>query len=236
MALCAYCGKSRSSLRNCPALRGPICPPCCGEHRGLEIACPRACPYFERHERYQRERLGEEFRKAWLAAHAQLYLDGREQLLNFILFLELLIYRYYRDRTGGTDREVREGLEFLKRQLGPILLVEGSLVPGLGEHLLEGITGYLKESGLSREEALEGVEATLAFLGSFSGSGEGESSRRYLQGLMGHVARDFDLSDEEAETRPTGLIITPDQLRPGLGGRPPGSGPGSSSSSSSSSS
>lgn len=219
MASCAYCGKSRSNLRQCPALKGPICPRCCGAHRGLEIDCPRSCPYLERHERYQRERLGEDFRKAWLAAHAKLYHDGREGLLNFILFLELLIYRYYRNRTGGSDREVREGLEFLKRQLGPILLVEGSLSPGLGQHLLEGVAGYLEESRLSREEALEGVEATLAFLESFSG-GE-ESSRRYLQGLMGHVVRDFDLSGEEAEAGPTGLIITPDQVRlkpgPGLG-------------------
>jgi hypothetical protein len=101
------------------------------------------------------------------------------------LFLELLIYRYYRDRTGGTDREVREGLEFLKRQLGPILLVEGSLVPGLGEHLLEGITDYLKESGLSREEALEGVEATLAFLGSFSGSEGGRELEALPAGADG---------------------------------------------------
>lgn len=219
MAICAYCGKSRSNLRRCPALQGAICPRCCGAHRGLEIACPRTCPYFERHERYQRERLGEEFRKEWLAAHAQLYRDGRERLLNFIMFLELLIYRYYRERAGGTDREVREGLEFLKRQLGPILLVEGSLRPGLGEYLLEEIERHLEQGRLSREEALEGVEATLAFLESFSGEEEG--SRRYLLGLLGHVARDFDLSEEEeATTPPSGLIITPDQLR--LSPRPPG--------------
>lgn len=223
MALCAYCGKSRGS-RNCPALRdrGPICPRCCGEHRVIEIDCPPSCPYLQRHERYQRERIGAEFYKAWLAAHAQLYRDGRERLLNFIMFLELLIYRYYRERAGGTDREVREGLEFLKRQLGPLLLVEGSLQPGLGQYLLEGISGYLKESGLSREEALEGVEATLTFLESFSGEGEGSSSRRYLQGLLGHVARDFDLSGEEARARPAGLIITPDQLS----AQPPNPGPG----------
>ncbi|MGQ9477164.1 MAG: hypothetical protein ACUVRH_01510 [Candidatus Bipolaricaulia bacterium] len=199
-------------------MRGPICPRCCGEHRVIEIDCPRSCPYLQRHERYQRERIGAEFYRAWLAAHAQLYRDGRERLLNFIMFLELLIYRYYRERAGGTDREVREGLEFLKRQLGPILLVEGELLPGLGQYLLEGLSGYLKESGLSREEALEGVEATLTFLQSFS---EGEGSRRYLQGLLGHVARDFDLAKEE-EPRPAGLIITPDQLR----AQPPNLGPG----------
>ncbi|HIC95206.1 TPA: hypothetical protein EYP12_01090 [Candidatus Bipolaricaulota bacterium] len=225
MELCAHCGRAKGT-RRCPAL-GPdssICARCCGEHRGVRLDCPSTCSYYQRHERYQRERLGAEFRRRWLEAHEGLYRDGRGRLLEFILFLESLIYRYYRDRTGGSDREVREGLEFVKRQLGPLLVVEGSLRPGLGEHLIEGIEGYLEKGRIDREEALEGVEKTISFLEEFSGSssggGGGSNPRRYLQGLMGHVKRDFDLPEEEEDRRRpgpgSGLIITPDQLREGL--------------------
>ncbi|MCR4404840.1 MAG: hypothetical protein NUW06_06180 [Candidatus Acetothermia bacterium] len=218
MARCAHCGKVKGT-RNCPALRGLICSRCCGEHRGIEIDCPASCPYYQKSERYQRERLAPEFHRRWLEAHGPLYRDGRERVLDFILFLELLLYRYYRERTGGTDSAILEGLEFAKERLGPILLVEGTVRPGLGEYLLEEIDRYLEQGQLSREEALEGLEATLAFLKSFAR--EAENPRRYLQGLMGHVEQDFDLPEEEEEAAaPTGLIITPDQLREELSRQP----------------
>lgn len=217
MELCSYCGKAKGS-RKCPALRGPICSRCCGEHRGIELDCPASCPYYWKSERYQRERLGPQFRKEWFTANAKLYRDGRERLLNYIMFLELLLYRYYRERTKGTDREVLEGLEFVKQRLGPILLVEGTVQPGLGQHLLAEIESYLEEGQLSREEALEGVEATISFLKDFSGGDE--NPRRYLQGLMGHVEQDFNLPEEEEALPHSGLIITPDQLREELNRRP----------------
>jgi hypothetical protein len=217
MALCAYCSKVQGA-RKCPALKGLICPRCCGEHRGIDLDCPASCPYYQRHESYQRERLGPEFRKDWLAANAKLYRDSRERLLNYIMFLELLIYRYYRERTGGTDEEILRGMEFVKQRLGPILLVEGKVQPGLGQHLLAEIENYLKEGSLSREEALEGVEVTISFLREFSK--EDENPRRYLQGLLGHVEQDFNLPKDEAEQPLPGLIVTPDQLREELNRQP----------------
>jgi hypothetical protein len=209
MELCVYCHQAKGT-RKCPALNGYICPRCCGEHRGAEIDCPPSCPYYQRHEGYQRERLGPEFRKQWLASHEQFYNGGQEGLLNFIFYLEFLIYRYYRERTRGTDEQVLEGLEFARRRLGPLELVESPIQPGLGEHLRKGIEQYLKEQGLSEEEALQGVETTISFLEEFSG--EDENPRRYLQGLMGHVEQDFNLPDEEEEA-PSSLIITPEQFR-----------------------
>ncbi|MFQ6117947.1 MAG: hypothetical protein ACE5LQ_06740, partial [Candidatus Bipolaricaulia bacterium] len=201
--------------RKCPALKGYICPRCCGEHRGAEIDCPPSCPYYGRHEGYQRERLGPEFRKRWLASNQQLYNEGQEGLLDFIFYLEFLIYRYYRERTRGTDDDILEGLEFVKRRLGPLELVESPIRPGLGEHLQEGIEEYLEEHDIAQEEAQKGVEATISFLQEFSG--EDENPRRYLQGLMGHVERDFNLPEEERVEAPApGLIITPDQLWGGL--------------------
>ncbi|MFQ6089932.1 MAG: hypothetical protein ACE5LD_00620 [Candidatus Bipolaricaulia bacterium] len=214
MPTCAYCGRAKGT-RRCPALGGHICTRCCGEHRGIEIDCPPTCSYYQRHEGYRRERLGPEFRKRWLIHNEGLYRGGEEKELNFILFLELLIYRYYRERTRGTDEEILEGLEFAKRQLGPLVIVEGLVRPDLGEYLLEGIEDYLEEYGLNEEEARAGVEATISFLKEFSG--EDENPRRYLQGLMGHVEQDFNLPKEEEEAEaPSGLIITPYQLREGL--------------------
>jgi hypothetical protein len=209
MPLCVYCGKAPGT-RRCPVLGGYICPCCCGEHRGTEIDCPLTCPYYQRHEGYQRERLGPEFRRQWLEHNEELYRGEKEGRLNFVLFLEYLIYRYYRERTRGNDEEVLEGLEFAKRQLGPLVVVESLIRLDLGEYLQEGIEDYLKEQGMSEEETHAGIEATISFLKKFSG--EDENPRRYLQGLMGHVEQDFNLPKEEEEV-PSGLIITPDQLR-----------------------
>ena len=214
MPLCMHCGKAKGT-RHCPALNGYICSRCCGEGRGVEIDCPSSCSYYRRHEGYQRERLGPEFRKRWLFHNEELYRKRRERLFDFILFLEWLIYRYYRERTRGTDREIREALEFAGRQLGPLVVVEGLVRPELGEYLLQGIEDYLEQFGMGEEEARAGVEATISFLEEFSG--EDENPRRYLQGLMGHVERDFDLPEEEEE--PPRLIITPDQLREELNRR-----------------
>jgi hypothetical protein len=43
--LCVSCGQ-RKGKRACPALRGLICPTCCGTKRLKEIACPADCPYL----------------------------------------------------------------------------------------------------------------------------------------------------------------------------------------------
>lgn len=213
MPVCAYCGKAQGT-RRCPALKGYICSRCCGEHRGIEIDCPSSCPYYQRHENYQRGRLGPEFRKRWLIHNGALYRESQEKELNFILFLEFLIYRYYRERTRGNDEEILEALEFARGQLGPLVVVESLIRPSLGQHLQEGIEDYLKEYRLSEEEARAGIEATISFLKEFSG--EDENPRRYLQGLMGHVERDFNLPAEGEEQPAPSLIITPDQLAHGI--------------------
>ena len=43
--LCVSCGQ-RKGKRACPALRGLICPTCCGTKRLKEIACPADCQYL----------------------------------------------------------------------------------------------------------------------------------------------------------------------------------------------
>ncbi len=43
--LCVSCGQ-RKGKRACPALRGAICPTCCGTKRLKEINCPADCQYL----------------------------------------------------------------------------------------------------------------------------------------------------------------------------------------------
>ena len=52
MMKCVSCGK-RKAKRQCPALRGSICPVCCGEKRGVEIRCPLDCVYFVEGQKHQ---------------------------------------------------------------------------------------------------------------------------------------------------------------------------------------
>jgi len=197
-------------LRKCPALGEYITARYCGEHRGVDIDCPLNCTYYRQHERYQRERLGPEFRRAWLEHTEPLYRENRTELLNFIVYLEALIYRYYREQARGSDAEIREALEDVRRQLKPVLIVE-TVISDLGKLLLQGIEEYMRERGLDRETALEGVENTLEFLDKFSSDG---NRRRYLQGLIGHVEQDFELPEREPEEGIiTPRIILPESLR-----------------------
>ncbi len=211
MAVCVYCGKTRGR-RACPALGGYICSSCCGRHRGIKIHCPTHCKYFKAHELYQRQRLSEEYHQAWLRSTEKFYKQNRIKLLDFMLFLELLIYQYYREHTAGTDGDLLEALRFVKRRFSPIEVIEMS-GSALGVHLWEGVQEYLKGHELNDEEALEGVEAVIHFLEAYAGANQ--HSRRLLQGLLGHVERHFKLSEElkkAPELIETPGIITPAEL------------------------
>jgi len=212
MAICVYC-KAAKGKRACPALAGYICSSCCGKHRGIELSCPSSCRYFKEHEAYQQERLGENFLQEWLKSTEELYKQDKTKVLDFIIILELLLYQYYRSHTRGNDDDILEALEFLKRRFSPIEVVEAA-GSALGNHLWVGVQEYLKKESVEKEEALEGVEATIKFLKSYSGGDE--NPRRYLHGLLGHVERHFKLPQELKE-EPSAIItpeiVTPEELR-----------------------
>ena len=56
MSKCRACGQ-RKGKRACPALGEALCPVCCGQRRGREIACPPACRYLAEHQPYQDRRI-----------------------------------------------------------------------------------------------------------------------------------------------------------------------------------
>lgn len=200
---CVYCKRIKGK-RVCPSLGGVICSRCCGENRGVNISCPASCRYFQEHEIYQRNKLGEDYRNKWILHNKHLL--KREKLLDFMLFMEYVIYLYYHKRVRGNDTEILEALEYLRRKLSPIEVIEISGSP-LGEHLWEEVLEYLRLNDLDRDEALEGIEASINFLKEYTEEG---NKRKYLHGLLGHVKKHFNLPKEEGE-KPS-LIITPEEF------------------------
>ncbi|MBI1741816.1 hypothetical protein HYR54_01970 [Candidatus Acetothermia bacterium] len=211
MSLCVYCHKQKGK-RSCPALGGLICASCCGQHRGQRINCPISCRYFKAHEGYQRERLSVEFHTAWLSATEPLYRQKKYRSIDFIARLEIAIFTHYRDKTAGTDREVLDALEFLKRRVSPVLVVE-TTTTALGNELFQVMEEYVKREPLDLEHMQEAIEVLLGFLQNRTHT---EDPRHFLHGLLGHVEKYFDLPKEAKEAQGaivTPSIVTPDQVR-----------------------
>lgn len=213
MKECIYC-KGNRGRRECPALGGFICSRCCGENRGINIDCPLDCRYFKKHESYQRAKLSDDYKSTLLEVVEDLFEDEKRDTLGFLAYLESSIYQYYEGekKKAGEDKEVREALAFLKRRLSPIEIVE-TIGSKLGEHLWNRMQEYLPNVPVDEEEAKDAIERLEEVFDKYSDS---ENPRRSLQGLLGHVEKDFPTpKDEETEiVSPQGLIMTPDDLRP----------------------
>lgn len=207
MSLCVYC-KKRTGKRTCPAVGGLICPSCCGQHRGIELSCPISCKYFQTHEGYQRDRLAEEFHTLWLEKTEPLYRAGKEQLIDLIAMIEMLVYQFYRERALGTDSEVLEALEFLQRRFGPVLIAEAGGT-ALATHLWNGLQEFLKKASLPPEAVSEALEKSLEIFQAYVNPTQ---PRKYLHGLLGHVERFFKLPEELKES--PSLIATPHIVTP----------------------
>lgn len=207
MSLCVYCSK-RAGKRSCPALGGRICSICCGQHRGIAINCPISCRYFKAHETYHRARLAEEFHTLWVEKTEPLYKAGKDRLINFISMIEMLIYQFYRERGLGTDSDILDALESLKRRFGPVMIVEAGGT-ALTTHLWNGLQEFLKKEPLTSEQAYEGLEKSIEI---FKAYADPAQPRKYLHGMLGHVERFFQLPHELKES--PSLIATPQIVTP----------------------
>ena len=200
---CAYCGKRRGN-RHCPGLGGPICSRCCGEYRLIKIVCPSSCPHLVQHETFQREKQGTRYREAWIRINADL--RDREEDLQLVFSLEHLLNKASEKVEGLTDADVAATLSELNGRLGPIELVAQAPSP-LGRLLWEELSPKIREGTLSRERVKDGVTR----LGKVAQAlGDPEAPRAFLQGLSAHLE---DILPEEPRQEPSGLIVTPDDLR-----------------------
>jgi hypothetical protein len=120
MAACVSC-KEKKGKRDCPALRGKICPLCCGEKRVVEIDCPKDCPHLKAGEDYQKER-----RSGRALVSGRDYIQERVKTfkdrddLNFAAALESAIHVQHRVGGAPTDHAVIQALEQLPLHLGTL--------------------------------------------------------------------------------------------------------------------
>ncbi|OGF55475.1 MAG: hypothetical protein A2Z21_06660 [Candidatus Fraserbacteria bacterium RBG_16_55_9] len=155
--------------------------------------------------------MGPEFHQAWMKATEPFYRERQQEQLDFVVFLEVSLYRYFLQQTRGTDEELHEALEFLKRKLSPVEVIE---TPGssLGKHLAEAARGYMeKKRTLDPEEAQKAAHALVGAVQSLKDSGE---PRQALHGLLGHVELYIGAPEASAAERPT-AIETPKIILPG---------------------
>jgi hypothetical protein len=107
---CVLCA-ARRPKRYCPALRGDICPQCCGKEREETIACPFDCEYLRQgrgHERL-RELAPEEIPHREIVIQEQ-FLKDHEPL---VLVAAAAIAEGTERLEGLIDADAREALESL---------------------------------------------------------------------------------------------------------------------------
>lgn len=200
MNQCVHCHQ-RKGKRSCPALGRMICSLCCGRYRMVLISCPVDCVFLEPHERYQRERAGEEFflRRRALPDTPLLHI------------LEFVIYRTFYNKPATPDAEVLSALEFLRGKLSPLTLLQTRSSPW-GEELSTEVLAYLRQARIDRDQATSALEAYITFLRGISG--EPVSSNRFLKGLIGYLERAFpDVTQKIKQEATSGRIISPPLIR-----------------------
>lgn len=207
---CVYCGDDKGK-RECPALGGLISPSCCGENRGVRIDCPPDCRHYVKNERYQRERLAPEFHDAWLQRTMPFYQNGQTAALDFVVVLASSLYHYFRHETRGTDADVADALEHVKRQLSPIQVIEAPATQ-LGQHLWQTVEQYQQQSeGVGEDEGQAVAEALIEAVQDLA---DDDNPRNGLHGLLGHVEHYIGVPDDDPTERGESDVQASRILRP----------------------
>jgi hypothetical protein len=109
-ALCAICHK-RKPKRECPGVKGRICPQCCGTEREVSIDCPLECTYLRESRRHDAEKptMLPEIPYKDIEVPDR-FLHEFEQMIGGISFR---LIRHHRENPRLTDNEILEGLEKL---------------------------------------------------------------------------------------------------------------------------
>lgn len=199
-------GKGR---RKCPALSGWITARTCGQHRLREISCLPSCKYLDQHERYQHARVAEGFHQRWAEKVRPLYEKGEPFALDFLIASEFSIYGFLRDNAAAKDGNLAEGLQFFQRQLGPIYVVE-TAGNALGKHLSQVATKFRQEDSRFDGEIAQSIVDILIELTATTTP----QARDIINGFMGHLEANFDLSSIEAKSKEDEIITPPRIVTP----------------------
>jgi hypothetical protein len=185
-ATCAYC-HARKGKRQCPALAGLICSPCCGENRLIKINCPADCPYLEAGTDYQRQRVGELFRQDRRRAYREVFEIGDEKGAGLFNLIEIVCFSYFHNKPLGLDGEVVTALEFIRRLLSP-LHFPAPTVPAFSQYLHKEFKAFLEKEKVDQTQAQQIVDVALRVVNEFSGAGL--RSNRFITGVIGCLTLD----------------------------------------------
>ncbi len=107
---------------------------------------------------------------------------------------------------GLTDADVAAALSELISRLGPIELV-AQAPSSLGRLLWDDLAPKVQAGTLSRERVKDGFTRLAKVVETLR---DPEAPRAFLQGLIAHLQ---EVLPEEPQQEPSGLILTPDDLR-----------------------
>ncbi len=189
--------KAGKGRRLCPALSGWITARTCGQHRLKKIRCPSDCKYLDQHERFRHAKAAEGFHLAWARTVTPIYQRQDRDALDWLLACEFALYRQLRENTSTPDEAVVEGLKFVQRKLSPVEVVE-AVGSSLGRALLQAVQPHLKQPRFDREKA----QAVVQMLIDLFESHQGDEPRRAVNGFMGHLEENFDLSEVMKDASP----------------------------------
>lgn len=171
----------------------------------MRIDCPPACPHLRQDESFQKEKQRPRYREAWKTVNADL--RDKETDLRTLLVLEAIVLHAAQQLKTTTDADLATALDELHRSLSPLELVTGAPGP-LSRRLLEEVEPLAQEAG---SERLRGcVDRIRQVLSRVRDPG---APRAFLQGLSTYA--DGAIPSTPKPPRPSGLIITPDDLRRG---------------------
>ena len=116
--ICKICGVRRAR-RDCPGVRGMICPICCGTEREVSISCPLDCAYLREarlHEsKSRRDREDKAPPQPMPHPDVPLTEDFLEQHKDLLAFCGMLLLQAALETPGAVDRDVVDALEALIR-------------------------------------------------------------------------------------------------------------------------
>jgi hypothetical protein len=143
-----------------------------------------------------------------------LYQSQDVAAIDFLVATEISLYQFLKAHPTTEDEETLDGLKFFHRQLSPIQVIE-AVGNSLGKHLVQQANDYQqKQTGFDIEKS----QTVVKFLVDLMTERKGKDSRQAINGFLGHMEANFDVSsieplEEDSEKVSTSpKIITPDSM------------------------
>lgn len=162
--------------------------------------------YLYAGDTYLRGRAAPEIERRFHARYGGYLRAGRETLAGDVFLLEAILFRLAAGRNRFVDADAVEAVEFVRRSLGPLAVVERFPSP-LGREVLMEVTRALGPGGPGRREEVHAAAGELlAFLKTASDGRPGSRAYLDLLRLAGEPAG-FARATKPEPQRPSGIIL-----------------------------